>query len=314
VRRELARAHALRTMLPVMVLLPLLAAALWFGAERALRPLSMVARELHARDPALLSPLPEERRDDEILPLVRALNDLLRRLSAALDEQRTFVADAAHELRSPLTALKLQLQLLERAADTTTRSEAGARLATGIERASRLVEQLLALARNEPDTGEQTFAPLQLGEVVREAIAEVVPLADARGVELGLEADDGVSVRGDADALRILARNLADNGVRYTPRDGRVDVSVRRDDGEAVIEVADTGPGVPVADRVRVFDRFFRRRAGDESGSGLGLAIVKAIAERHHGRVELGESPGGGLLARVNIPLGTSSRNALRSA
>ncbi len=302
VRRELARTHALRTLLPVLVLLPLLAGALWFGAERALRPLSSMARELRARDPALLAPLVEERRDEEILPLVRALNDLLRLLAAALDKQRAFVADAAHELRSPLTALKLQLQLLDRAADAQARREAGARLAAGIERASHLAEQLLTLARNEPDAGEPPVAAVRLDETVREAIAEAAPLADARGVDLGLAAAEEISVQGDADALRVLVRNLADNGVRYTPRGGRVDVSVHRRDGEALIEVADTGPGVPEADRARVFSRFYRGHAGDESGSGLGLAIVKAIAERHGGRVELGAAASGGLLARVALP------------
>ena len=303
VRRGLARAHALRTLLPVLVLLPLLAGALWYGAERALRPLSAMARELDARDPALLAPLAEERRDKEIHPLVRALNDLLRRLAAAIDKQRAFVADAAHELRSPLTALKLQLQLLDRAADATTRREARARLAAGIERGSHLVEQLLTLARNEPDAGEQVVSPVRLAEIAREAIAEVAPLADAQGVDLGLAHAEEVSVPGDADALRVLVRNLIDNAVRYTPAGGRVDASVRRSEGSAVIEVADTGPGIPETDRIRVFGRFYRGHAGEESGSGLGLAIVKAIAERHGARIELDAADSGGLLARVVLPL-----------
>jgi len=302
VRRELARAHALRTLVPVLVLLPLLAAALWFGADRALRPLLAMARELRARDPALLAPLADEGREAEIRPLVRALNDLLRRLAAALERQRAFVADAAHELRSPLTALKIQVQLLERAPDAAGRRNAGEQLASGIERASHLVEQLLTLARNDADSGGQPFVPVALGDAVREAIAEVAPLADARGVDLGLAGAEEVSVRGDAEALRILVRNLADNGVRYTPRGGRVDASVRAHGQEAVIEVADTGPGIPAAERARVFSRFYRGRVGEESGSGLGLAIVKAIAESHGGRVELASAPSGGLLVRAILP------------
>jgi signal transduction histidine kinase len=299
VRRELARTHALRTLLPVLVLLPLLGAALWFGAERALRPVSVVTRQVRARDPKLLTPLLEEQLPEELSPLVRALNDLLRRLSVALDAQRAFVADAAHELRSPLTALRLQIQLLDRTPDPQQHGAAKAQLAAGIERASHLVDQLLTLARSDPDASERPLVPTRLDEAAREAVAEMAPFADARGVDLGLAGAEEVTLRGDPDALRVLIRNLADNAVRYTPRGGRVDVRVQRREGEAVLEVADTGPGIPAADRERVFARFYRRLGGDERGSGLGLAIVKAAAERHSARIELDDAPGGGLLARV---------------
>lgn len=302
VRRELARMHAFRTLLPVLVLLPLLAAALWFGAERALRPVSLVTRQVRAREPTLLTPLPEEQLPEEILPLVRALNDLLRRLSAALDVQRAFVADAAHELRSPLTALRLQIQLLDRAPDPEARRGARAQLTAGIERASHLVDQLLTLARSDPDASERPLVPVRLDETARQAVADVAPLAEARGVDLGLAVAEEATFRGDPDALYVLIRNLADNAVRYTPHGGRVDVRVQRREGEAVLEVADTGPGIPAAEHERVFARFYRRHGGDEGGSGLGLAIVKAIAEHHAARIELNDAPGGGLLARVVFP------------
>jgi two-component system OmpR family sensor kinase len=285
-----------------VVLLPLLAAALWFGIERALRPMSVVVREVRSRDSALLMPLSEESLPEEILTLVRALNGLLRRLSAALDAQRAFVGDAAHELRSPLTALSLQLQLLARAPTPEARSAAERQLAAGVERASHLVNQLLTLARSAPDAAEQAFGPVRLDEVARLAVGDMAPLAGANGVDLGVASADEATLAGDEDALRILVRNLADNAVRYTPRGGRVDVCVRRGQSEAILEVADTGPGIPVAERERVFARFYRVQGGDQGGSGLGLAIVKAIAERHAARIEFDDAPGRGLVVRVVFP------------
>jgi two-component system OmpR family sensor kinase len=302
VRHELARAHAYRTLLPIAVLLPLLAAALWLGVDRALRPMSIVVREVRSRDSALLMPLSEESLPEEILTLVRALNGLLRRLSAALNAQRAFVSDAAHELRSPLTALSLQLQLLARAPTAEARRAAERQLAAGVERAAHLVNQLLTLARSAPDAAEQAFASVRLDEIARLAVADTAPLAAANGVDLGVAAADEVTLAGDADALRILIRNLADNAVRYTPRGGRVDVSVRRGRSESVLEVADTGPGIPVAERERVFARFYRVQGGDQGGSGLGLAIVKEIAERHAARIEFDDAAGGGLVVRLVFP------------
>jgi len=305
VRHELARAHAARTLVPIIVLLPLLAVALWIGVERALRPMSNVVCEVRSRDSALLTPLSEGHLPEEVHTLVQALNDLLRRLATARDAQRAFVADAAHELRSPLTALSLQLQLLARAPDSDARNSAQAKLAAGVERASRLVDQLLTLARSDPEAAGKAFVSVRLDDVARQAVADMAPHADARGVDLGLASADAVTLPGDPDALRILTRNLVDNAVRYTPRGGRVDVSVVRRKEGAILEVADTGPGIPAAERERVFARFYRVQGGDEDGSGLGLAIVKAIAERHSGRVEFGDAADGGLVVRVVFPSNT---------
>jgi two-component system OmpR family sensor kinase len=302
VRHELARAHAFRTLQPILVLLPLLAAALWLGVDRALRPMSEVVREVRSRDSALLTPISGERLPEEMHTLVQALNDLLRRLSAALDAQRAFVADAAHELRSPLTALRLQVQLLGRAANPQARGAAEAQLAAGVERASHLVSQLLTLARSAPDAPDQARVPVRLDEIAGQAVADTAALANARGVDLGLASAQAATLAGDPDALRILVRNLVDNAVRYTPRGGRVDVRVLGRGAEAAVEVADTGPGIPAFERERVFARFYRVQRGEEGGSGLGLAIVRAIAERHSARVEFGDAPGGGLLARVVFP------------
>jgi signal transduction histidine kinase len=243
-----------------------------------------------------------------VAPLVGELNRLLARLAEAIDAQRAFVADAAHELRSPLTALRLQLQLLARAPDEAAREAARDKLGAAIERSMHLVEQLLTLARNEPEGARSQLQPshlkpLALDEVARVGIADAHALAAARGTELSLDAPHSVVVQGDSDALRILVRNLIDNAVRYTPANGSVRVHVAAETGGgARIEVDDSGAGIPPAERERAFDRFFRRDGSAEGGSGLGLAIVKAIADRHGATVALGESPLGGLRVTVAFP------------
>jgi two-component system OmpR family sensor kinase/two-component system sensor histidine kinase QseC len=229
------------------------------------------------------------------------LNALLQRLSQSLDTQRAFVSDAAHELRSPLTALKLQLQMLRRAGDDATRGAAVDALAAGIDRATRLVEQLLALARSEPGAPPTAMEPLEFGEVVRQAVADAVPLAIARGVEIELFADTPVQISGDRTALAALVRNLADNAVRYSPKGARVEVRVSDEDGVPTLLVDDAGPGIRSADRERVFDRFYRRAVNDEAGTGLGLAIVKSVAARHGASVNLGDSTLGGLRVTVRF-------------
>jgi two-component system OmpR family sensor kinase/two-component system sensor histidine kinase QseC len=297
VRRQIAAAAALRSVWPLLLLAPLMAGAAWWLSALALRPLQRVAAGVRARDEQSLQPLSEEGLPHEVAPLVSALNALLQRLSRSLDAQRAFVADAAHELRSPLTALKLQLQLLRRAGDRPSREAAVETLAEGIERASRLVEQLLTLARSEP--GATSAETLDLSELVREALADVVPLAMARGTQLELHADQAVPVHGERSALGALVRNLADNAVRYSPRGARVELRVERAEGTALLQVDDSGPGIPPDERERVFDRFYRRSATPEQGSGLGLAIVRSIADRHGAALSLHDSPLGGL--RVSL-------------
>jgi signal transduction histidine kinase len=250
-----------------------------------------------------------------VAPLVAALNALLQRLALSLDTQRAFVADAAHELRSPLTALKLQVQLLQRAADEAARAEATGALAAGIERAARLVEQLLALARSEPGAPPATPQTLDLSELVRAAIADTLPQARVRGTEFELFADAPVSVTGDRAALTALVRNLADNAVRYAPPGARVELRVGLEDGQPTLRVDDAGPGIPPAERERVFDRFYRRNtgggdSGGDTGSGLGLAIVRSVAVLHGAQVTLADSILGGLQVRVQFPVASNAPTA----
>jgi signal transduction histidine kinase len=311
IRQRLAADAALRSVRPLLWLTPLLAVTLWWLAALTLRPLRQLADGVRARDALSLEPLPNAGLPDEVAPLVGALNALLKRLGASFDTQRAFVADAAHELRSPLTALKLQVRLLQRAPDDAARADAVAALAAGIERAARLVEQLLALARSEPGAAAVAAEPLDLAELVRLAVVDTVPLAQSRGTAFVLHADAAVPLRGDAAALTALVRNLADNAVRYSPPGSTVELSVSSAEGRPTLTVDDAGPGIAAADRERVFTRFVRGAAAGESGaepgSGLGLAIVRAVAERHGAELELGNSPAGGLRVCLRFPAGFSA-------
>ena len=226
---------------------------------------------------------------------------MLERLRSSLDSQRAFVADAAHELRSPLTALKLQLELLRRADDPEARAVAREALGEGISRASRLVEQLLALARAEPDAAFPVKR-VDLATIARQAIADTTPLADARSIRFELRADEGSAVDGDAVALGLLVRNLADNAARYSPSGSRVEVTVRGDQGGVSLQIDDAGPGIPQDEQERVFDRFYRRSDNGESGSGLGLAIVRSVAQAHGATIHLSRSSLGGLKVDVRFP------------
>jgi two-component system OmpR family sensor kinase/two-component system sensor histidine kinase QseC len=310
VRARIARAAALRLIAPLLLVLPIMVGCVIWIVGRGLRPLRQLTAEVQRRDAGSLAPLAAADLTQEIAPLVAELNRLLTRLAAAFATQRAFIADAAHELRSPLTALRLQAQLLERAPDEAARSEARGRLAAAIERATHLVQQLLTLARSEPQQQVARREPVDLGGAVADAIKDSHSLALAKSIELSLEAEPALQIFAERDGLRALLRNLVDNAVRYTPAGGRVQVRTRAAADRVIVEVIDTGSGIPAEDRERVFDRFYRRSAAvghatpdaEAGGTGLGLAIVKAVADRHGARVRLGDAPGGGLCAEVSFP------------
>ncbi len=300
IRSTLAASAALRSMLPLLVLCPMLAVLVWWTISAALRPMQRVAREMRQRDAASLQPVDVTPLPDEIEPLVQSLNGLLERLRQAFEAQRGFVAHAAHELRSPLTALQLQAQLIERAtSNPEARAAAVAELRQGIERSTRLVEQLLTLARHEPGTPAPPQTPQDLSEIVRQAVADTVAIATAKNITLELDATSNTRVAGDAHALRILARNLVDNAVRYTPNGGHVRVWVESLNGHAQLTVDDSGPGIAPSERERVFERFYRSPSTTAEGSGLGLAIVRNVAQQHGATIRLDSSPMGGLRAVV---------------
>jgi two-component system OmpR family sensor kinase len=303
VRDRLAAGLALRAAAPIALLVPLLAALVWIVVGRGLRPLEAIAAAVRKRHSTSLEPLSVGAVPDELSPLVGELNSLLARLGNTLELQRRFVADAAHELRSPLTALRLQAQLAERAGNGAARSQAIAALKSGVERATRVVEQLLTLARQGPDARTEGGETVDLLALAQAVVTDFVPLAAQKNIDLGLAQAAPAKLRGDPAALRVLLANLVDNAVRYTPRGGAVDVDVGDAGAEgAFLAVSDSGPGIPQDERERVFDRFYRVPGSGEVGSGLGLAIVREIAERQAARVSLEDRPGGGLVVRVRFP------------
>ena len=290
-RESRARALAVRAMLPMALIAPLLMLILWWVIRRSLDPLERTRQQVAARAVSDLSPLPEGGLPDEVRPLVQEINLLFGRLHSAFDAQKAFVANAAHELRSPLTALKLQAQALARTGDEGARTLAAARLNQGMDRAIRLLNQLLVLARQEADGAATTAVQrLNLRDLVQQAVADVLPQAQERSIDLGVVPSEAAWVQGDADALLILLRNLLENAIKHTPAQGQVDVAVQSRDKVLSLTVEDSGPGIPQAERARVFERFFRGAQTDAAGSGLGLAIAKAIADRHHATLHLDQS------------------------
>ena len=302
--RERQAAHlALRTLEPFALLLPILVVVIWLAVGHALEPLRRLTKLVAARRGTGLEPLQDEMLPAEVQPLVRALNDLLGRLGAVLERERSFMADAAHELRTPLTALHLQMEALARAGTEAERADAMAKLSGGVQRAVRLAEQMLSLARQEPRT-EKERERVGLDVLVREVVADAVPMADARRIDLGISSSEPAWVLADGESIRTLMRNLVDNAIRYSVEGGRVDVSVEMRGGaespRALLRIADSGPGIPPEERVRVFDRFYRRPGTTPPGSGLGLAIVKTIADAHGATITLDSGPGGhGLVVEV---------------
>jgi signal transduction histidine kinase len=278
---------AWRLVTPALLGLPLLGLWIWLATWRGLQPLDAVAREIAARRPDKLEPVSPASAPKEIRPLVEAINGLFVRVEHALESERRFTADAAHELRTPLAALATQAQVALRARDDAERGHAIEQLIASSRRAARLVDQLLTLARLDPDEAVPA-TPLRLDTLAEEICAAHGADAMAKNIALELEAAP-TTMRGHADMLRILLRNLVDNAIRYTPAGGRVVVAV----APGLLSVTDSGPGIPVVERERVFDRFHRLAGQQTEGSGLGLSIVARIAERHGARIHLGDGAAG---------------------
>ena len=303
-RGRMAGQLALRAVLPVALLAPVLMLIVWWVVGRAIGPIERVRRQVAARRPDDLAPLPTAGLPAEVRPLVGEMNGLLTRLSAAWDALTHFTADAAHELRSPLAALRLQAQSLQRAPDDATRAIATERLLAGIDRATRLVEQLLALARQEAAGEGAELVSLDLTALARNALADAEPEAARHAIALTLDAPTAhVVLRADEAALAVLLRNLLGNALRHTPPGGQVRVGVREEASVIDLTVEDSGPGIAPDERARVQDRFYRVPGTPGHGSGLGLAIVRAIAERHGAALTLDASPTlGGLRVMLRWP------------
>lgn len=287
--------------IPLLVLLLVLGVLIHQAVLRSLRPLENLRRELGRRDVAGLQAVPTAELPKELVPLAETLNQLLTHLDILLVNQRRFLADATHELNTPLAVIKLQAQLVRRATDAD-RSTALDELDRGIVRTSHLVSQLLRLAQMEPGAHRPERSMLQLDKLVRDVVVSFAARAAERHIDLGVALAEPASVWGDQQALRALLDNLVDNALRYSGEGSRVDLILRVENGHTILGVMDSGAGVAAADRERVLERFVRLDQGNSTGSGLGLAIVKSIAELHGARMELLDAPAGGLLVRISFP------------
>jgi two-component system OmpR family sensor kinase len=300
-RDEIAQDGAMRTLVPMLLLLPGLFIVIVVIVRTKLAPLTRLASVVDRQTDTSLESLPEDGITDEVLPFVRSINRLITRLKEAISHQRRFVASAAHELRSPLAALSLQAGNL---GATITSPDARERLLafqSGLRRTHRLVEQLLALARSEQGALEQPMA-ISLRAMATEVINATIRLAREKNIDLGFEHFDELDAVVEVSSLTMVLRNLVDNAVRYTPAGGKVDVSVVQSGGEVMFEVVDSGPGIPDEELERVLEPFYRLDRSVASGSGLGLFIVSEIARRTGGRLVL-ENVDGGFRARYFQPL-----------
>jgi two-component system OmpR family sensor kinase len=303
-RRRRALRRALLEGLPIALLLPVALLILWLIVSAASRSLRAVARDVASQDERSPTELSLARVPDEIAPLVGAFNNLLSRVRSAFATQRRFVQDAAHELRTPMAAIGLQIENLRAHVPAGEATERFNQLEAGVTRAQHLIEQLLHLSRQDaPSQRSAAGERVDIEVLLRESVSQLMVLADARRVDVGFEGRTGAVVFAPAAELRSVFDNLIDNALRYAPEGGVVDVRLHTVDGHAVVDVLDNGPGIPQAAMGRVFDRFFRVPGSAAGGSGLGLAIARTAAERHGLRIELrNRDDGPGLMARVHLP------------
>jgi two-component system sensor histidine kinase QseC len=314
-REALSRQIALHLLLPLALGLPLLGVALTLAVGRALRPLRALADVVAARDPLRLEPIGAAGVPREVLPLVERLNALFARIAASIEKERAFTADAAHELRTPLAAIRAQAQVAYESADGGERSRALQQVMAGCDRAARLSEQLLTLARLEDAASRKGFEACDLREVARSVLAERAQDAHSRGVALELHAEAPARVQGDAALLHVLLRNLVDNAVRYGAEGGVVRVEAGASARGVVLRVIDRGPGIPAGERGRVLDRFHRLPGSGEPGAGLGLSIVSRIASLHGATLELREGPQGrGLEVSLAFPAAPGAGSSWHAA
>ncbi|MGJ7916382.1 sensor histidine kinase [Massilia sp. LXY-6] len=292
-RAQLANEIIKGVILPQFIILPVILALVWFALSRGLSPLAQLQERIRARPPDDLSPIDSRQVPEEISPLVGSLNDMLARLAHTIDAQKRFIADAAHQMKTPLAGMRMQSELALRQLDPGEIHRSLEQLAKSSESATRLVNQLLALARaeNQPHAG-LALDPLDLSLLARAVVQDWVPASFTHEIDLGYEDPHGaLEILGDGMMLRELLSNLIDNALRYTPPGGSVTVRVRGDAGLALLEVEDTGPGIAPGERPRVFERFYRILGSSASGSGLGLAIVREIARQHGAEIEIFNNP-----------------------
>ena len=301
-REETAADIAERAVLPVILLIPALGFLIWVGIIFGLRPIKRISLELEERHADSMDPLALESLPVEIKSMVLALNALLQRLANSFELQKQFIADAAHELRTPLTVLNLQAEIMSRSADSNEIAEALSNLKSGIARATHLVEQLLTLARQQYVSKNMILEKIELEELAKNVIVELTQVAATKNIDMGLVCAGKANITGNRESLRTLLVNLVDNSIRYIPQGKAIDIFVGVEGEKCILEVSDSGMGIPAADLSRVFDRFYRGIGHSTIGSGLGLAIVKSIVEMHAASISLGKAKNGtGLKVRIEF-------------
>ncbi|CAB3633568.1 MAG: two-component sensor histidine kinase [Achromobacter sp.] len=309
-RNEIARDGALRTVMPFLILVPVLLLIVGDLIRKMFRPIATLSKEVDLREEQALHPVQDHHLPVEVRPFAVAINRLLARVDQAMTSQRRFLADAAHELRSPLTALSLQAERLAQAEMSEVARERLAVLRQGIERGRSLVDQLLALAKAQSRTMPAPV-PVSAQHVFRRVLEDLMPLAEAKHIDIGVEGAKDVEIWTSELDLTLLIRNLVDNAIRYTPERGRVDLSIRASGGFAELRIEDNGPGISLAERERVFDAFYRTLGNTHQGSGLGLSIVQTIANRIGAKIQLDFSDRekqSGLSVAIFIPIDASRR------
>jgi len=292
-RAHLANEIIKGVILPQFIILPVILALVWFALSRGLSPLAELQERIRVRPQDDLSPIDPRQVPEEISPLVGSFNDMLARLARTIEMQKRFIADAAHQMKTPLAGMRMQSELALRQVDPSEIHRSLEQLAQSSESATRLVNQLLALARaeNQPHAG-LAFEEIDLAKLARATVQDWVQASFAHRIDLGLEPpDEEVNIAGNAMMLRELLSNLIDNALRYTPQGGSVTVRARRDGEQALLEVEDTGPGIAPNERAHVFERFYRILGSNVQGSGLGLAIVREIAQQHGAEIDIFNNP-----------------------
>lgn len=292
---------AVKTVLPLVLFIPVLIGLIYFSVRRGLKPLDDLAEEVASRSSENLQSLTPTGVPREAQPLVRALNNLLQRLAATLENERRFTADAAHELRTPLAAVRIQAQVALASTDVEAHKHALRQVLAGTDRATRLVEQLLRLARLDPLARLPETVPLDLGEIAHRVVGDLTQTLADHTVQ-NESTLEPVIIQGDADLLAVALRNLVDNAARYSPAGSCITVFVRSIHGEPLLGVMDEGPGVPAAELPKLIERFYRGKDTTSEGSGLGLAIVRRIAELHEARLEVENRATGGFVAQLRWP------------
>ena len=305
VRDDVAELSALHTLMPFLVLIPVLLMLVTSLVRKMFQPIAALSAEVDRRAETALHPILEDSLPIEVRPFAAAINRLLGRVERSMQSQRRFVADAAHELRSPLTAMSLQAERLAEADMSDLAHERLATLRLGIERSRSLLDQLLALAKAQT-TLDQAKSSVSVQKIFRRVLEDLMPLAEVKQIDIGIEGSNDAQVWLNEAALMTLVKNLVDNAIRYTPAGGKVDLSVRSESDGAVLRIQDTGPGIQITERERVFDPFYRTLGTEQMGSGLGLSIVKAIADLMSAEIRIDfadERRQFGLSVSVHVPV-----------